>query len=381
MCIAILNIKNTIKREYIFNSYENNYHGAGFAYSDGSKLNVYKTDKGATAFYKAYKAARKKNPDVPFLLHFRISTHGTITKDNLHPFVINDKVAFIHNGMVDLKGHTYHDHRSDTRFLCEEFLAKLPDGWQHSEGVHNFLEEIGGWSKFVMLDVDHNWSIVNEHDGHWYQDNWYSNTSYKSYSSKINYGGKMVDRSTVNDAYSTNSKSYEKAWADWGTSSSANKKQDEVLSLSTKVENKLHDIGFMPKSGYAYNAIMGERVIESYEQWATEALSSADYYGTTAKLIADGVTYFMPDNKQSNNFKSVNVTIGDKTVTCIKDFSKELSSAKILPFAIYDKDLLGHVLTEFNKGNDTFYKFDSEILRTAMDNYERVCCVNNPVVS
>lgn len=204
MCIAILNKVGTLPKEYIQNSWDNNYHGAGLAFSDGTRIVTYKTDTNADNFYKKYKKYRKQHPDVPFLIHFRISTHGTISIDNLHPFVINDNVALIHNGMVDLSDHKNTDNRSDTRFLCEEMLAKMPDGWQHSEGIHRLIEEVGGYSKFVLLDIDHNYSIIGEDSGHWFEDNWYSNNSYKQVNRYVDYGGKKVDKyASTGNSFST----------------------------------------------------------------------------------------------------------------------------------------------------------------------------------
>lgn len=236
MCIAILNLNGSISKRQIQNSWANNNHGAGFAYSDGSKMVVYKTDKSANEFYKNYRKHRLENSDVPFLLHFRISTHGLINEDNLHPFVINDKVALIHNGMVDFKGHTHSDPRSDTRFMCEEVLSLLPDGWHLSPGVHQLMMEVGGWSKFVMLDLDHKYAIVNESAGHWFEGNWYSNTSYKGVNDYIDYGGKKMPKSST---YSSGQWDDEYSNSYYGTNSYGTKKffsKAEAIEFNTLVE-------------------------------------------------------------------------------------------------------------------------------------------------
>jgi predicted glutamine amidotransferase len=214
MCIAILNTKSLLPKSYIKNSWDNNYHGAGFAYSKGDSMFVYKTDSDANTFYKVYKRHRKENPDAKFLIHFRISTHGTITEDNLHPFIINDKVALIHNGTVDLSNHKCGDHRSDTRFLCEEILSHLPDGWHLSSGVHSFIKEIGGWSKFVLLDLENNHAIIKESEGHWDKlGNWFSNSSYKQVNQYIDYGGKKVKRGSTSYANGKSSSYFNNSWS------------------------------------------------------------------------------------------------------------------------------------------------------------------------
>lgn len=341
MCIAILNLKNTLKREYITNSYNNNYHGAGFAYSNGESMVVYKTDKGASAFYKAYKAARKKNPDIPFLLHFRISTHGTISHDNLHPFVINDKVAFIHNGMVDLTGHSSYDKRSDTRYLCEEILAKLPDGWQHSAGVHSLLSEIGGWSKFVTLDLEHKWSIINEDQGHWHEENWYSNNSYKSYSTKVNYGGKWVDRGSVGGS------SY--GGSNAGTGSSWGAYRGNVFvnyETLTKIEGFLSSMSLIKSNRFVFSAYVDQHIVDSYTAYADEvdftAIEDEPLYAK------DNVYYKLPEYEGTENeVKAVNVYLPStgKRYTVLAHKGEEgTTSCKALPFVINDLTLMGEVL-------------------------------------
>lgn len=256
MCIAILNTKSLLPKSYIKNSWENNYHGAGFAYSKGDSMFVYKTDDNADTFYKVYKSHRKQNPDAKFLIHFRISTHGTITEDNLHPFIINDKIALIHNGTVDLKDHSYGDKRSDTRFLCEEILAKLPDGWHLSEGVHTFIKEIGGWSKFVLLDLDNNHAIIKESEGHWDdKGNWFSNSSYKSVSSYIDYGGTKVKRGSSkvdpDTSYGRNLNSSTSSWGEGRYLTEDNTKDASIRSLSTtnSTESPLINVQFEHKEG------------------------------------------------------------------------------------------------------------------------------------
>ena len=350
MCIAILNNSGFIAKQSIENSYANNYHGAGFAYSKGDSFHVYKTDKGSQAFYKAYKKHRKDNPNVPFLLHFRISTHGTITTDNLHPFVVND-VAMIHNGMVDIKGHSRSDKRSDTRFLCEEILAHLPSGWHMSKGFQAMLDEMGGWSKFVFLGLDNSYSIVGESSGHWFEDNWYSNTSYKQVNSYVDYGGKQMSKSP-SVGYS-----YGKANDSWGdiydSYPSVTKPTTVSVNIAiplqelTLIETKLRSAGLIAASQLCYNASIDKDVVEdfklldSYVQNAYDKVHDAK--STLDSYVEPMVWYSIADKPAKALWLEVN---GKKyTVVCHGNDYKILSAA---PFAVSSNELMTALLKEFN---------------------------------
>jgi predicted glutamine amidotransferase len=256
MCIAILNKTGILSKDAFKNSWENNYDGAGFAYSDGNKIIVHKEDKGYEPFYKMYAKHRKKFPQQTFLVHFRISTHGTVTKDNLHPFVINDNVALIHNGMVNLLDHKTGDKRSDTNFLCEEILSHLPDGWHLSTGVHKMIAEFGGGSKFVMLDVDNNHSFVNEKAGHWFEDNWYSNKSYVTVERYVDYGGTRKYKGYTD--YSLPS---------YGASKPANYNvgvESIPYDVTTKLEKHLQSIGAIDIKRYVFSGNVDTKVAQDY---------------------------------------------------------------------------------------------------------------------
>lgn len=191
MCIAILNkiSSKDITKEQLLNCWENNYDGAGLLWSDGEKLNVYKELNDFNKLYNAYKSARKESiGDV--LIHFRISTHGKVDKTNCHPFLVNEELGFIHNGIIYEFG--YEKLYSDTYTLNRDVFQKLPKNFLDNDGVLNMLDVIIGSSKLVFLNIDGYGLILNEKLGVWDNDNWFSNTSYKSVSRYIDYGGKKV---------------------------------------------------------------------------------------------------------------------------------------------------------------------------------------------
>lgn len=175
MCIAILNQKGILPTEYIKNSWDNNNEGAGLLWIKNNKLQIYKT-YSYKKLLKQYKTIKKQEGEnKKIVLHFRISTSGH-NKDyiNLHPFVINKDLAFVHNGIISGLGNEKH---SDT-YQFNQVLQKLPDNFIHNEGQKDLISKAIGGSKLIFLDTLENHYIINERLGEWFGGNWYSNNSY-----------------------------------------------------------------------------------------------------------------------------------------------------------------------------------------------------------
>lgn len=182
MCIIILRPANTeLSEDKLFNSFQSNPDGAGFCYistdyAQVSRLKIVKAMDYAT-FLKKYKRAVKNNPESPFLIHFRIATHGTVDKFNCHPFKINKKMAFVHNGIISSMPKDAK--MSDTQMFNELILKKLPSGWDTNPSIKLLLEKFLVGSKIVTLNVNGHVEIYNESSGHWKDGCWFSNTSYQ----------------------------------------------------------------------------------------------------------------------------------------------------------------------------------------------------------
>lgn len=191
MCIAILNTKGTtLKKQLLNNCWENNGDGAGILYIDDDKqLQTFKTLDTFDEFYTNYidikqKYGKRRN----MLLHFRISTHGTINEENCHPFIVDENVGFIHNGMISNVPDSIQ--YSDTNMLNRTLLQKLKPGFDQDDDALDFLTSlIGGGNKLVFLNKDNEWSIVNEGAGHWNIGCWFSNDSYKQVNDWYDFGG------------------------------------------------------------------------------------------------------------------------------------------------------------------------------------------------
>jgi hypothetical protein len=191
MCVAILNTKGTtLKKEILKNCWLNNGDGAGMLYSDdrGNML-IHKEMKDFESFYEKYidvKRTHGKKRNV--VLHFRISTHGKVNLDNCHPFLVDDNLGFVHNGMIyDVP--TSKDY-SDTYMFNEHILKKLKPGFEYDEVMLEMIElYIGAGSKLIFLNARDEWAIVNERAGHWNMGCWFSNSSYKQVNDWVDFGG------------------------------------------------------------------------------------------------------------------------------------------------------------------------------------------------
>src|ERR1700692_626810 len=176
MCIIIYTPKGHIPKKHLKNSLRGNPHGWGVMWPNGDgKLNI---AKGMTAdeFFVAWKEI--KDLKCPKVFHARISTHGTKTIDNCHPFLIpgHENLAVMHNGIIkQMEGKT---DDSDTKNLANLLLADLPKGFQGNASILELLDEYIGYSKLVFMDGQGTVTFVKERSGTWMNGLWYSNGSW-----------------------------------------------------------------------------------------------------------------------------------------------------------------------------------------------------------
>lgn len=191
MCIAILNKQGKLASEQLENSWKNNNEGAGLLWVHRGELKVFKT-YDYKEFCDAYYDLRENSEIGNIVLHFRIATSGYQNPINLHPFLVNDNLGFVHNGIISGLGNKDY---SDT-YEFNEMLKKLPSDFLQNDSIVHFITEYISSSKLIFLDSQDNYSIVNEKFGDWDEsgDNWYSNDSHKSYNDWVYFGNTKVTR-------------------------------------------------------------------------------------------------------------------------------------------------------------------------------------------
>jgi hypothetical protein len=177
MCIAIYKPEGKeIERETLERCYDSNPDGAGYMFHKNDKLYVKKGFFSFSEFWQSYRRDRTKE----CVIHFRIKTHGQINKDNCHPYLVNDKFAFVHNGVIS--GYT-DNNKSDTWLFNEDVIQPFVNKWGNlglfEDPVKKLIESRIGYSKLIFMDNTGNTKIFNEDKGYWDDDVWYSNTSYR----------------------------------------------------------------------------------------------------------------------------------------------------------------------------------------------------------
>lgn len=194
MCIAILNTKKggRLPKNQIKNSWDNNDMGSGLLWTKDNKLNVFKTYE-YDEYIEKYNELRDDKSIGNIVLHFRIATSGYNGEQNLHPFLVNNDLGFVHNGVIKGLGNKSF---SDT-YQFNDMLKKFGHNFIACDMTKYFISEYIGYSKLIFLDNKDRYTIINEDLGKWSSGNWYSNDSYKQYNDFSYYGNQKVSKTTA----------------------------------------------------------------------------------------------------------------------------------------------------------------------------------------
>jgi predicted glutamine amidotransferase len=185
MCVALAVPPGQHVPESRLNAcFQHNPDGAGFGYynSEGEQI-IKKGYKTFKEFITAYHEHRDVNTDRPFLVHFRIRTHGDKGEANCHPFAL-DNGMLIHNGMIDGLGDDgYGDGaKSDTAEFAE-LIKKTPVDKFNVLCAKLDESDILGWSTVIMLTKENDLEFVGS--GEWIDGVFFSNTFWRTTESRL----------------------------------------------------------------------------------------------------------------------------------------------------------------------------------------------------
>ncbi len=180
MCVAIYKPENvkTPNLETLEKCWNANPDGAGFAMiSDNSKyaISIHKGFMDWEDFVKAYYQYKLADYQGRLLIHFRVATHGGVSKGNTHPFPLTSDIkllksqntlcnfALIHNGMLPITPSQ--KNISDTMELCK----KLANGkfYNSIPQIADLLNDLIGSNKIAIMTKDDvflagNWELVDD---------------------------------------------------------------------------------------------------------------------------------------------------------------------------------------------------------------------------
>ncbi len=178
MCIIVLNTKENLSKDLLHECWLVNNDGAGIMYSIDGKLNTFKELKNFNTYYEYYHTLRTEFKKINIGLHFRIATSGKIDSNNIHPFIVNEKLAFMHNGVIDIPLQKK-SRISDTIAFNQKILKQLPNNFLNNRAVTNLISRYIGRSKLLFMNHIGKYWLINEDLGHWDKSgNWFSNYSY-----------------------------------------------------------------------------------------------------------------------------------------------------------------------------------------------------------
>jgi len=177
--------KQRLNKEHFLNIIENNPQGFGFVYTTGTKLVIVKSSNPSPeSMWKKFCDAEAKYPQSHFIGHGRIATGSAINNNNTHPFLINQSLSMVHNGILRQFPSTIQ--KSDTVQYIEQVIKKLPKDFYKNSGIMD------------MISRDITVYVVNEHscviDGE--TGVLFSNTNFRK-TEWLDYGGLKVDKKSI----------------------------------------------------------------------------------------------------------------------------------------------------------------------------------------
>jgi predicted glutamine amidotransferase len=183
MCMIIVQqAGKTWTKGWVRDLYEKNSDGLGVMYAEDGELHVHKyLPKSA----EEAKEILDKFKDKALTSHFRMKTHGALTLENVHPYMVLTKeegngvaIAVGHNGILS-------DYTQDTQVNSDTFnyvqqilkpiLTKNPDLLLEPAFQQMIGEHIGN-NRLVFVTSEGNTVIINEDQGETFQSSWISNT-------------------------------------------------------------------------------------------------------------------------------------------------------------------------------------------------------------
>jgi len=233
MCIIVYKPLNVAfpKKETLEECFKRNDDGAGYMYTFNNKVHIRKGFDNFKSFYNSLqKSIKVTGTDVPYVMHFRISTQAHGRKDCTHPFPLSSKmddlrclsascnIGIAHNGIISLTSSSPYHYGfkevitySDTMLFITDYLSLIIKNKNYYKDKNKLtLIERLVESKLAILDSDGHCELI----GNFIEDNgiYYSNSSYVPYVPKYN----VIDNSKYKYSYDSKFKSNYSIYDEYG---------------------------------------------------------------------------------------------------------------------------------------------------------------------
>jgi len=187
MCLIIANFDGRpIPTDFVEDAHYKNRDGFGIMWADPTTGDL-KVQRGLFKIDKIHELFKKLTSErLPYVAHFRMSTHGEISAKNCHPFPLmedNGGVAMVHNGCFS-NTEFYNEYpKSDTHVMADKILGLHSNKHISAESLfdtevpdlHRFYTSEFAYNKVVFMNGIGEINIVGESDGYWINGVWYSN--------------------------------------------------------------------------------------------------------------------------------------------------------------------------------------------------------------
>lgn len=212
MCIIVIKPKDVDfpSKEILKNCFTQNPDGAGFMYPLNNKVMIEKGFDNFDKFYEELSKVRAQHgSNIPYVMHFRISTQAHGRMDCTHPFPLSKKMSDLrelrvkcdigvaHNGIISLtsSGYSKTITYSDTMQFITDYLSYIIKDKNYYKDSNNLtLIKNLAKSKLAIMDGDGHIELIG--DGFIEDDGIiYSNTSYKPYKPIVTYKPKTSSKS------------------------------------------------------------------------------------------------------------------------------------------------------------------------------------------
>lgn len=165
MClIAVLPEGVMLSRAQIADAMSANADGLGVMYSKEGQLKVIRSMTSDPR--SALRLLNRLPEQTVRVVHFRKRTAGTITRNNLHPFIIQGRFGLMHNGTLpdNLSERALKDKRSDTAAFAEDLLEQMSPESMVDKGVWKLIDAAVENNRLVMLDGETGKLFHTAHD-------------------------------------------------------------------------------------------------------------------------------------------------------------------------------------------------------------------------